>query len=369
MAALPSQIRPIFGRFVEDLAKQATVSSIGLFGSWTRYDASPLSDYDVLVIEGRGLDYEFHERVDYGGLLMDITRIPKAWVDEVVRPDVDHMLHETDILYDPSGLLERARDWVKANYRTPGRIEVRTEQYITRADTYFSRASSAMTRGDLETASLFSDMSLAPIAHTVMDVAGLPITRSAFVWNLRRACTKLDMIGIYKVILSNTRLGGLEKADVSSALDRFEGVWRRISRYMEDNREVIRGLHSRLRDEINYLTDPTLLKGIFRRTEEMIDESNFIEAAHYLRSWMLQLLEHYAWLISAKEGTKFDYTSLFRTLRVYEGPSGIYDGAAEVFNLKNLERNAVTQELDSARSLIAHTRKNRREMIDAFVRA
>lgn len=367
MAALPTAISSTIKKLVEDLAKQATISSIGLFGSWPRYDASPVSDYDVLVIDRRGFDYEFRERVDYGGLMMDITRIPKEWVDRVVIPGVDHMLHETIILYDPSGMLKRARDWVEANYRTPGRVEVRTEQYLSSADTYLSRASAAMVRGDLETTSLFSDMSLTPIAHIIMDVAGLPITRSAFIWNLRRACEKIDMIGIYKVIISTTRLAGLEKADVSSCLDRFDGVWRRITRYMADNLEVVEGLHDKLRDEINYLTDPTMLKGIFIRAQEMLDENNFIEAAHYMRSWLQPLLEDYAWLISAKQGTKLDYTSLFKTIRVYEGPAGVYDSAAEIFNVKNIEKSAVRQEIESARSIIAHTRKMRREMIERFV--
>ena len=363
---MPKGISSTFNRFVEDLAKQATVSSIGLFGSWSRYDASPASDYDVLVVGGQGLEYEFHERIEYEGLLVDITRIPRRWVGEVIRPDVDHVLHETILLYDPSGMLKRARDWVEANYRTTGRIEVRTEQYLSNADTYFSRASAANAHGDLETTSVFSDMSLTPIAYIIMDVAGLPITRSAFVWNLRRACEKIDMIGTYKVVLNTTRLAGLEKADVSSNLDRFEGTWRRLSGYMADNREVVDGLHSMIRDEINYLTDPTMLKGIFARAEEMLDENNFIEAADYMRSWLLPLLQDYAWLISAKQGNKFDYTSLFKTIRLYEGPAGIYDSAAEIFNIKDLEANAVRQELETARSIIAYARKKRLELIERF---
>lgn len=366
VAVLPKGIRSTFDKFIDDLAKQATVSSVGLFGSWPRYEASPASDYDVLVVDSRRYDFEFRERVEYGGLMMDITRIPREWVERVVIPEVDHMLSESIILYDPSGMLKRAKDWVGANYRTPGRIEVRTEQYLSTADTLHSRASAARVRGDMETASLFSDMALTPVAHIIIDIADLPITRSAFIWNLRRACDVIDMIGIYKVIISAMRLSGLEKGDVSSYLDRFENVWRRVSGYMADNQDVIKGLHDRLRNEISYLTDPTMLKGIFGRAEEMIDENNFIEAAHYMRSWLQPLMEDYAWLIAAKQGNKLDYTSLVRTVRLYEGPGGIYDNAAEIFNIKNIEANAVQQEIDTVRSIIAHTRKKRREMIDSF---
>jgi len=366
VAVLPKGIRATFDKFIDDLAKQATVSSVGLFGSWPRYEASPASDYDVLVVDSRRYDFEFRERVEYGGLMMDITRIPREWVERVVIPEVDHMLSESIILYDPSGMLKRAKDWVGANYRTPGRIEVRTEQYLSTADTLHSRASAARVRGDMETASLFSDMALTPVAHIIIDIADLPITRSAFIWNLRRACDVIDMIGIYKVIISAMRLSGLEKGDVSSYLDRFENVWRRVSGYMADNQDVIKGLHERLRNEISYLTDPTMLKGIFSRTEEMIDENNFIEAAHYMRCWLQPLMEDYAWLIAAKQGNKLDYTSLVRTVRLYEGPGGIYDNAAEIFNIKNIEANAVQQEIETVRSIITHTRKKRREMIDSF---
>jgi len=366
VAVLPKGIRSTFDKFIEDLAKQATVSSIGLFGSWPRYEASPASDYDVLVVDRKRYDFEFRERVEYGGLMMDITRIPNEWVGRVVIPEVDHMLSESIILYDPSGMLKRAKDWVAANYRTPGRIEVRTEKYLSMADTLHSRASAARVRGDIETASLFSDMALVTVGHIIIDIADLPITRSAFIWNLRRACDVIDMIGIYKVIITAMRLSGLEKGDVSSYLERFESVWRRVSRYMEDNQDVIKGLHERLRNEISYLTDPTMLKGIFSRAEEMIDENNFIEAAHYMRGWLQPLIEDYAWLIAAKQGNKLDYTSLIRTIRLYEGPGGIYDNAAEIFNIKNIEANAVQQEIETVRSIIAHTRKKRREMIDSF---
>lgn len=367
MVELPQGISSIISRFVMNLAKQTTVSSIGLFGSWSRYDASPTSDYDVLVIDSRRFDYELNERVEYNGAIMDITRIPRGWVDEVISPDVDHMLHEALILYDPNGTLSRARTWVEANYRTWGRVEVRTEKYLASADTYLSRATAALIREDLETAALFSDMSLNPIAHIIMEVADYPITRSAFIWNLRRACEKIDMIGVYKIIINNRRLGGLDKADVLAHLEMFEGIWRRITQHMRNNREAIENFHDRLMGEINYLTDPTMLRGLFARAEGMINQNNFIEADNYMRSWLLPLLEGYAWLISSKQGTKLDYTSLLRTIRHHEGAASIIDSADEIFNVKNIERNAVKQEIETSRSVIAHTRKNRRDMIERFV--
>lgn len=367
MAVFPKGIRPTIDKFVEALAKQATVMSAGLFGSWARYEASGASDLDILVVDRSDVDFEFHELYEYKEILVDVNRIPWRWVGEVVIPEIDHRLHEVLILYDPSGLLKRAKDFVEGTYRTKGRVEVRTEVYLTNADMYMSRASSAMTRGDLETASLFADLSLETVSHVLMDIAGLPITRGAFIWNLRRACEKLETMDIYKGVVSIARLSGLEKEDVWGRLDRFEDVWRWISDYMGDNGDVVNSLHDRLKRDTRYLTDPSMLRGILIRTREMLDGNNFVEAAMYMRAWLLPLLENYAWIISAKRGSKFDYTSLFKTMKEYEGAVKIHDGAAEVFNLKNVERNAVRRATDTARSVIADVRMARRGIIEKFV--
>jgi predicted nucleotidyltransferase len=367
VATLPMGIRGIFNNFIEALARQTTVSAVGLFGSWSRYDASPNSDYDILVAVRGGPDYELHELVEYDGLLMDITRVSTGWMEAVVDPRIDQVLHETIILYDPSGMLKRARDWVELNYRTPGRIEVRTEQYLQTADTYFSRASASMVRNDLETACLFSDLSMVPVAETVMDLAGYPITRSSFLWNLRRSCDRISLPGIYKTVISNTRLSGLIRADVEEYLERFVGLWRRINQYMADNQDVVGGLHDMLRDDIRYRTEPQLVEWVSRRVGEMIDKSNHIEAANYMRAWMLPVLEDYAWLISRKQGTKFDYTSLFRTIREYEGPTGIYDEATVIFNLRNLGEEEIRRMMNSSRGIVGHVRSNRRGLIEGLV--
>jgi predicted nucleotidyltransferase len=363
----PREIRSTIDRFVEDLVNQSTVMSAGLFGSWARYEASASSDLDMLVVDSSDMDFEFHELVEYEGLLMDVNRVPWRWVGEMVVPEMDHRLHEVLILHDPSGLLKRARGFVEGRYRTKGRVEVRTEGYLTNADMFLSRASSAMTRKDLETASLFADMSLEAVVEVLMDVAGLPITRGAFMWNLRRACERLEMMEVYKKVISLARLSGLEKGRVAVSLNRFEGVWRQMSAYIEDNGDVVEGMHDRLRRDIGYLTDPALLRCILARTGEMLERYNFVEAAMYMRGWLLPLLEDYAWVISAKRGDKFDHTSLFKTIKEHEGAEEICGGAAEVFDLRDLGRDGVRLAMDGVRSVIADVRMARRGLIEGFV--
>lgn len=360
-------IRPTVDNYVDDLAQQETVVSVGLFGSWTRYEASATSNVDILVVDRSDLGFEFNELIEYKGLIMDVNRIPWKWVGEVITPEIDHRLQETQILHDPSGLLTRAKNFVGNCYRTRGRVEVRTEGYLTNADMYLSRSSSAMTRNDLETAFLFADLSLAPIAHVLMDVAGLPVNRSAHIWNLRRSCEKLDLLEIYRTVVTVARLSRLEKEDVSNSLDLFRSVWQEISDYMVDNQDEVDSLHDRLKKEISYMMNPALLKSILRKTGEMLNSNNFVEAAMCMRSRLLPFLENYAWLVLAKRGDKFDYTSLFKTIKEYGGSIEIYDGATEIFNLKNVEWNMVKQAADTARSVIVQVRTARRDLINRFV--
>ena len=364
MAVSLKGVLPKIRDFAETYARNESVAAVGLFGSWARHEASASSALDILAVDGSDLDFEYHELAVHGGLILDINRIPWKWVGEVVVPGVDHRLHEALILHDPGGLLRRAKEFVEGNYRTPGRVEIRTEGYLTTADMYLSRSSSAMTRGDLETATLYAEASLVPASYVLMDVAGIPISRGDFLWNLRRACEGLGMTDVFRTFIEAARLSGLEARDVVRSLHRFEGVWRLISGHMGDERVVVDGLHGVLRREILYLTDPAMPKLILGRAREMLRENNFVGAAMYIRGWLFPLLEGYAWVISARRGDKFDYTSLFKTIRDEEGAGDACDAAIEILNL---EKDMARQVVDRTRSLVSRIRGARRGLIDRFV--
>jgi len=57
VAVLPKSLKHVLESFVEDLAKQMTVSAIGFYGIWPRGDASPSGDYDILVLAKGAPDY------------------------------------------------------------------------------------------------------------------------------------------------------------------------------------------------------------------------------------------------------------------------------------------------------------------------
>ncbi len=67
VAVLPKSLKPVLESFVEDLAKQMTISAIGFYGSWPRGGASPSGDYDIFVLAKGAPEYEVHELVDYKG--------------------------------------------------------------------------------------------------------------------------------------------------------------------------------------------------------------------------------------------------------------------------------------------------------------
>jgi predicted nucleotidyltransferase len=367
LAASAEVLRGTIDGFVGELARQETVTSVGLFGSWARYEASEASDFDVLVVDRSGVDFEFNELVERGGLLFDINRIPWRWVGEIVRPEIDHRLHEAVVLYDPSGLMGRARGFVEGNYRTPGRVEVRTEGCLTRSEMYLSRASSAMTRRDPETAAVYMDASLEEAAGILMDVAGFPRTRGALVWNARRACERLGMMDFYGAFIESARLSGVGRGEAEGCLGRFEAAWRQISGYIGFNRHVVGGLHEVLRRDIAYMTGPAMLRLVLARASEMLGGSGFVEASAYMRGWLLRLLEDYAWVVSAKRGDKLDYASLFRTIGEDEKAGDVFGDVSEVFGLGGVDEGFARRSMEVARSVISGLGGDRRRIIDEFV--
>jgi hypothetical protein len=359
-------IRSAFGGFVDEVSSEPRVVAVGLIGSWARGDASDASDFDLMVVERSGLGYEFDEAVEWEGLSLDVNRVPWSWVGAPVSPVVDHRLHEVVVLRDPDGVLDWAMGFVGRNYRAPGRIEVRSDGYLAAAEMYLSRASSAASRGDLETASLFAGVCWVPVAHVLMDIAGLPVTRRDLVWGLHRACGRLGAGEVYDWFVSGSGVSGLDAAWVREGVGLFEGVWGGVSEFVGGEGEAVGRLHDQLRREIEYLTDGLVLRGILGRVGEMLGMNHYVGAAMYMRGWLLPLLEGYAWVLSSGVGEKYDYTSLFRTMGEH-GSADILEGALAVFGLGDVREGLVLGEIDGARRVVGDVRLDRRRLIEGFV--
>ena len=107
MMKLPEKMRKTLEKIVKEMAANETVSGIGLFGSWSRGDATPSSDVDLLIISNNPLEDEYVERVSIGDLFLDLNFVPKNLIQGPIHPKLDQKLYEVQILYD--------RDWALTN--------------------------------------------------------------------------------------------------------------------------------------------------------------------------------------------------------------------------------------------------------------
>lgn len=363
MTVSAREFRSIINSFVDELGRDESVASVGLFGGWVGYEASGSSGIDVLVVDWSGRDYECRELREYRGLVMDVDRVPLSWVGEVVSPEVDHKVHGAMIMHDPGGMLRRAQGFLEVSYRSPGRVEMRVEGYLSAAEIYLSRINSALSRGDFETACVFAEMGAASAGLVLVDLAGFSPGLDSSVWDLRRACEMFGLLDVYRGFLEVGRYGGVDGEGASEVRGCFEEVWGRVLRFLGENSYVLGGLHERLRVELGYSADPLMLGLALGRSGEMLGGCDPVGAVAYLRGRLLPLLEGFGWVASAKVGDRFDYTCLFRALGGLGGGREVYESALDVFGLRGLDEGAVEGLVEGARGLVARVRGVRRGLV------
>lgn len=363
VAVSAREFRSIINSFVDELSRDESVASVGLFGGWVKYEAFGSSGIDVIVVDWSGRDYESRELREHRGLVMDVDWVPLSWVGEVVSPEVDHKVHGAMIMHDPGGMLRRAQGFLEANYRSPGRVEMRCEGYLSASEMYLSRITSAVSRGDYETACVFAEMGAASAALVLVDLAGLSPGVGSSVWDLRRACERFGMLDVYRDFMEVGRYRGMDGGEASRVRGCFEDVWGRVLHILGENSYVLGGLHERLRSELGYSADPLMLGLALGRSGEMLWGSDPVGAVSYLRGRLLPLLEGYGWVASAKGGDRFEYTGLFRTLSGLVGGREVYEGALEVFGLSGLDEGVAGGLVDRARRLVSRIRGVRRGLV------
>jgi predicted nucleotidyltransferase len=362
MQALPGTIRGAFSRLVKGLAEDPGVQALGLFGSWVRGEATATSDFDILVVERSGLDYEYNKLEVQDGLVMDLHHVPSEWMREPVNPQMDHRLHETIVLHDPGRALGEAKEFLERSYMSPRRVEVRTDGLLATAEMHLSRASAAFGKRDPETASAYVGAGLMSAVTALLDIAGVPVTRRTFVWNLRRSCVKLGMEDVYRDFLNMSGVSRVDPQGVSETVEKMEVVWDKVSSFVSENGRALNELHGKVRRDVEYLTSGLIIEGVMSRIQEMLAVDNIAEALVFLRGWTLPMLEGYAWVVSAVAGEKYDYTSLFR---VVEGD--VRNGSLEALGLSEVTLRAAGDALVAVRRLVGNLRLDRRRLVDSYV--
>ena len=368
LARLPEKLRLVLERVVRKLSRRETVSGVGLFGSWSRGDADTNSDVDLLVVDGRDFEYEYVDRLECEDFLVDLNYIPKKWVIGSVPPEIDQKLYEMVVLHDREWLLTNTKDWISRTYRKPQRVGIRTEVYLVESDIYLSRAASAYSRGDFQSACVFAGMGLESILKILVEVNLLPISNTRFVGFLERSAKKLGCPKFFSTYLAVSRLYRLSRRDAERRIGLFRVAWDDVWSFVKDNASVLDSLHFKVRSKLEYYGKPGFLRGMIARSQEIIHAGMYAEASHYLLRVLVDLLENYAWLASTVEGIKLNYTTLFRSLKgLKETPMEVYETAVEAFNVRDVTQREAEEVLKLARETALSVRRQRRDLIRRFV--
>lgn len=369
MTRLPEKIRRTLEKLVQKLREQEAVSGIGLFGSWSRGDADPSSDVDLLIIDEQNFDYEYVDRLEPDGLFIDLNYIPKKWIIGLVPPEIDQRLHELYILYDRDWSLANAKLWMSKAYRKPERVDVRTEAYVVESDIYLSRATSAHARGDFQSACIFAGIGVEFMLETLIELSLLSISNSRFIRALEESAEKLEMPEFFNDYLTIARLSKLDRCDVEKKIGLVKDTWGDAATFMRGNASTLNSLHFTVRTMLGYYGKRSFLKGMVDRSYTLLDQGMYAEASHYVLHTLIGMLENYAWLTSADEGIKLDYTILLRSLRGSKETRGVYENAVEAFDVNDVDRKEADKTMRLAKETILNVRRQRKDLINRFIRS
>jgi predicted nucleotidyltransferase len=368
LVRLPGRILNPIEKLAKELSLKATIMGVGLFGSWSRGDAAPSSDVDLIVVDRRRIKNEYVERVEVGGLLIDLNYVPTAWITDQVPPEIDQKLYEMNVLYEQDWLLTNTKNWMSRIYRNPERVDIRTQSYVVESDMYISRATSAYNKGDLQSTQLFASKGIESVMKVIIEVNQLPISNSRFIESLRKSAIKIGVNNAFSSYLRIARLFRTDLQEVEKKLSLIKVLWKDVTSFVRKNSSVLGSLHFNIKTKLQYYTSPPFLKGLVNRTQDLINAGMYVESNHYLLQSLSDFIENYAWLASVVKGTKLDYTTLFRSIKNLENKEQIHDYATEAFNYKNVTSENSEKVVNDAKSIIQDLRKRRKEFIRKFVK-
>ena len=365
MVKIPEKIRGALEKLVNKMKENENFSAISLFGSWSRGEAVSSSDVDLLIVDERNPPEEFIERVEVRGVLVDLNYIPKKWILTQVPPEIDQKIYEAYILYDRDWSFTNLKDWMMKVYNSPERLNIRTESYMVDADIYLSRASSAASRSDFQSAQIYAEKAAEKIMMIPINICQFPVSRSRFLKNMEKSLKKLQKPEIYAEYLALTELHSIEREKAEKALNYFKHVWDEISFSAKKSLDSAEEIHFRVKSRLNYYLSPLFLQGTILRSKALIDAGENAETIRYLREILLEILENYFWLKVKAEKTRGDPTTLMRTILeiTAEKPNKIYKETTKIFNIENINEEKAKKSIEKAKEIILKVRRIRRSLI------
>lgn len=364
MMKLPEKIRRTLEKIVKEMKIQDNIYGVGLFGSWSRGDATESSDIDLLILDKGNFNHEFVERMEINGLLIDLDHIPKQWIHSRTPLEIDQKIYEMQILYDRDWSLTNTKLLTAKSYSSPERVDIRTEAHVIESDIYLSRATSALSREDFQSAHLFAILALEYILRILMEIALKPFSNSRFIQKLEEATAKLEMQNLFNEYLKITSLNTADNSNVESKLKLFKTIWDEINLSINQNPEAFESSHFTVKKKLKYYLNPAFLQGTIIRTKSMINSGKAIEATHYLNNIFVDMIENYAWLKSSINKIKIDYTTLIRSLENLEAKNPKnYENILSFLNSNKIDKSIATDTTEKTMKIMIETRKDRKILI------
>lgn len=368
MIKLPEKIRRTLEKIVKEMRIKEDIYGVGLFASWSRGDATKSSDVDLLVLDKGNSNHEFVERIEINGLLVDLDYVPKAWIHGQIPSELDQKIYEMQILYDRDWSLTNTKLLVAKSYGSPERVDIRTEAHVVESDIYLSRATSAFSRKDFQSAQLFAAMALENVLRVLIEVTLEPFSNSRFIQQLEESTAKLGMQNLFTEYLKVSGLSGVDSVSVEDKLKLFKVIWDEISFTAKQNPQAFESSHFRVKKKLKYYLNHAFLQGMIMRTKSLINSGKAVEAAHYLNNVFVDIVENYAWLKSSIGKVKLDYTTLIRSLESLEekNPRN-YNNIINFLNLGDIDKLRVAETIEKTRKTMLKIRKERKVLIKKYI--
>jgi predicted nucleotidyltransferase len=364
MMRLPEKIRRALEKAVNELRIKENVYGIGLFGSWSRGEATASSDVDLFILDKSDFSYEYVERIEVGDLPIDLDHVPMQWIQGPIPPEVDQKLYEMQILYDRDWSLTNTKLLMSKYYKSAERVDIRTEAHVVGSDIYLSRATSAFSREDFRSACLFASLALENVLKVLVEVALEPFSSSHFVERFELSAKKVGMADLFDEYSSIAGLKGVSVEGVKEKLRLFKLIWEEMKVVVAKNPLAVESSHFKVKTKLNYYLNPAFLNGAVMRTNSLIDSEKAGEAAHYLSGILVDIVENYVWLKSSVDKVRVDYTTLVRSLESLEekNPKN-YENITRFLNLSKVEKSDASKIVERTREIMLKIRKDRKVLI------
>jgi predicted nucleotidyltransferase len=360
----PEKINGILKTLTEDLKSRESISSIGLFGSWSRGDATPSSDIDLLIIDNRDFDFEYIERAKIAGYFFDFNYIPKKWILRIIPSQLDQKLYETQIFFDKDQVLTNAKKLTEKIYWEPERVDIRTESYLIVAQTYLTRARLSFNKEDFQSTKFNVATGIEPLMKVLLEINKKFIKNSHLVQDFEKSAKKLGMPKIFKNYVNLMGFSKYNQRKIVDRLNSFSSLWLKAIKFIESNSLVLKTMHFKIKNSLKYYGTESFWKGMLVRTKALIENDEIIEAAHYLFLVTAKMFENYMWLFSSIEGTRFDYSIPFQYLSDSKKMSNeIYEENVETFGLKEVKKEEAEEYLKRFKEDFINIRQKRRALI------